>query len=454
MPYTVFKGIRRFIFPIQHQFNSHNKTPLTNIPHMCQIPEPLQLLREIRDLGLQFLQRAICLKFLYRRKRSRTTERIARVRMPVKKRLHLRIIAQKGIVNLIRRQRRRHRKIPPGQPLSQAEQIGRDIFVFTGKHLARPTKTRSDLIHNQKHIVSLAQLSRVFEKTRRMHKHAPCPLHERFHDKSCEAVRVFGNNFLQRIKTRPITHPVAVFTPVRMRNGCGNRRKKQRPIHLVKMRDPPHAHRANRIAVIALRQVKKAILLSTRMRPLLPVLKRHLNRNFNRSRATIRIKNPAETPRRNLHQLLRKLNSRNIGQAQQRAMRHAVELRANSPVNLRNAMPIHIAPHRRKAIEIAIAVNIYEINTIAVRNNNGVLIRIISHLRKRMPDNRAVNILHKAFLLIGHFLFALRFRAWLRTDTPIRFAPLPLRKGSGVGPPRQPPAQLGDDAISRSCHRK
>ena len=207
--------------------------------------------------------------------------------MPVKKRLHLRIIAQKGIVNLIRRQRSRHRKIPPGKPLAQAEQIRRDIFVFTGKHLAGATKTRSDLIRNQKHIVPIAQLSRVFEKSRRMHKHAARALHERFHDKSREAIRVFGKSLLQGVKTRPITCPIAVFTSVGMGDGRGNRRKKQRAIHTVKMRDPPHAHRANRIAVIALRQMKKRVLLSTRMCPLLPVLKRHLNRNFNRSRPTI-----------------------------------------------------------------------------------------------------------------------------------------------------------------------
>ena len=369
---------------------------------MCKIPEPLQLLRQIRDLILQFLQRAICLKFFYCCKCSHTTERIARVCVPVKKRLHLRIIAQKGIVNLIRSECRRNRKIPPGKTFAQTEDIGCDIFVFAGKHLSSPAKSRSDLIHNQKHIVFVAQLSRVFEIARRMHEHAPRALHERFHDKSREAIRVFGDDLFQSAKTGFVTRPIAVFTSVRMRNRCGNRRKKQRAIHAVKMRDTTHADCAHRIAVIALCQMKKRVLFTTRMRALLPVLKRHLNGNFNRGRATIRIKNPAETSRRDLHQLLRKLNSGNIGQPQQRTVRHAAELLANSTVNFRNAMPMHIAPHRRKAIEIAIAVDIYEINTIAVRYNNGVLIRILLHLRERMPDNRAVDIFQMVFLLIIH----------------------------------------------------
>ena len=168
------------------------------------------------------------------------------------------------------------------------------------------------------------------------------------------------------------------------------------------MRDAPDADRADGIAVIAVRQVEKRGFLRARILALLPVLKGHLDGDFHGCRAAVRIENPREARRREFYEFFRELNRRDIGQTQQGAVRDPVELAANRAVDFRNAMPMHIAPHGRKSVEIAIAVYVFEIDALAARDDDGFFPRVVLHLRKGMPNCGAVEAFEVAFLFGGH----------------------------------------------------
>jgi hypothetical protein len=73
-------------------------------------------------------------------------------------------------------------------------------------------------------------------------------------------------------------------------------------------------------------------------------------------------------------------------------MGHAVELRANRPVDLRHAMPVDVAPQRRHAVEIPPSVGVDQIKPVRIADNGRLLAAMLPHRRKRVPDMGVIKL--------------------------------------------------------------
>ena len=95
-------------------------------------------------------------------------------------------------------------------------------------------------------------------------------------------------------------------------------------------------------------------------RRLPPILKRHLQGDFNGGRAVVGIKNVVKSGRRQFDKTTRQANGGDVGNAEEGAMSHGVELFADGRVNFGDAMAVDVAPERRHAVEVFPAVEIDE----------------------------------------------------------------------------------------------
>ena len=132
---------------VAHQFDAGDQAALADVADVRQAGDPREMLGEAGDFRLQVEQRLLFLEDVERGQGGRRPQRIAAVSVAVEERLALGISAQKRPPNLVGRQRGGHRQVAAGEPLGQAEQIGRDVLVLAGEHACpvrpKPTATSS-----------------------------------------------------------------------------------------------------------------------------------------------------------------------------------------------------------------------------------------------------------------------------------------------------------------------
>jgi hypothetical protein len=156
----------------------------------------------------------------------------------------------------------------------------------------------------------------------------------------------------------------------------------------VEQRHPPDGDRAHRVAVVGLGQRSEARLL--RSAPLLPVLISHLQRDLDRGAARVRVEDPGEPLRRDADQRLGQLDGGDRGQPEESRVRHPVQLRADRLVDLPLAVPVHVAPERADAIEVAVAQIVDELVALRALDDQRIVRRPDRHLGEGMPDMRPV----------------------------------------------------------------
>ena len=111
-----------------------------------------------------------------------------------------------------------------------------------------------------------------------------------------------------------------------------------------------HAHRTERVAVIALGQRDELALVG--LAALLPVLEGHLQRNFHRGAAAVGIEHLGEAglamgeagAGRTPDQLGGQLDGRRRSESQQRGVRHVLQLQLDRAVDLVAAVAVDVHP--------------------------------------------------------------------------------------------------------------
>ena len=129
------------------------------------------------------------------------------------------------------------------------------------------------------------------------------------------------------------------------------RRKLPRRKPPVKQPDAAEARRAHRVAVVGAARKRR-----TACRCGCPVCcqncARHFQRHLDRRGAVVGKENARQRVRRpERDEFLRELRRRRMGEAEERSVRHAVELRADRGVDLRMPMAVEIRPDRGIAVD-------------------------------------------------------------------------------------------------------
>ena len=90
--------------------------------------------------------------------------------------------------------RRRHRRraslaittdsgrVPPGDPLGQAQEVGRDARLLAGEKRPGPPESDCDLVGDQEHFEAVADFAGAAQVLGVVHRHASCALHQRLDD--------------------------------------------------------------------------------------------------------------------------------------------------------------------------------------------------------------------------------------------------------------------------------
>jgi hypothetical protein len=188
---------------------------------------------------------------------------------------------------------------------------------------------------------------------------------------------------LAQVKTECRARRHANRQPIRIGRRQPDDLKQQRPEHFMKPGDAPDADASQCVAVIGVvpGQIFCPLRLWTGSLP--PILKRHLQRNLNCRRAIVREKDVIEARRGSFDQPASELDGCRMHRAEQRDMRHLVELLANGRVDHRMSVPVHIAPQAAHAVDIFAAIATDQRAAMSSLNKERL---ILSHLSEGMPD--------------------------------------------------------------------
>jgi hypothetical protein len=150
--------------------------------------------------------------------------------------------------------------------------------------------------------------------------------------------------------------------------------------------DPADGDRAEGVAVVGVAEGDEAGAPRVLPAALMPVLERHLERDLRCRRPGVRVEDPAQPRRREVDQACGELRSGLVGEAEHGGVRDPVELCPDRRVDPRVAMPVHVAPQRRDAVDIAAAVGVEEVGALSLADHDRVLADPVPHLRERVPE--------------------------------------------------------------------
>ncbi len=270
------------------------------LAHLLHLTHPLHLaepLREQPDLGLQPDERALPLEDLERGDRGGAGQRVARVGVPVEEGLVFGVGTQEGLVDPLGGERRGQRHVPAGEPLGHAEQIGRDAFLLAGEHRPGPPEAGRDLVADQQRAVAVAEPPDGAQVPRWMSEHSRRPLDERLEDHRRDLLLVHGEQAGDVVDVTRL-RPMGI--------------EEQRPEGGVEERHPTDRDRADRVSVVGLLEADERGLPDVLAAAMLPVLERHLERDLNRRRPGVRVEDPAQPRRGDLHEARRQLGGARV----------------------------------------------------------------------------------------------------------------------------------------------
>ena len=206
--------------------------------------------------------------------------------MTVHERLALAPVGIECLVDLLLNDGNGHGHIASRQPLREAHEIGRNPRTLTRKEPPRAPESRRNLVGDEEDIVFVTEGAQLPEIFLGIDAHPRTPLQERLDDHRRRLVPVRGKGTLRMLKAR--TGAGAARLPIGTAVAVGRLDMDvvhhHRLVHLGKEIHAPHRERADRLAVIALREAHEANFF--RAPRLLAVLEGHLERRLDR-RGTI-----------------------------------------------------------------------------------------------------------------------------------------------------------------------
>jgi hypothetical protein len=154
--------------------------------------------------------------------------------------------------------------------------------------------------------------------------------------------------------------------------------------------DPTHRYGAERVAVVSVgeRDERGAPGLAA----LLPVLKRHLQRDLDGGRPGLRVEDPAESGGCDLDQSGGELGSPRMGESQHGRVSDPVELLAHGSVELRVTVPVNVAPQRGDAIDVAPPSRVDQVGALGFLDHHRLLLHPALLLGERVPDEALIEL--------------------------------------------------------------
>ena len=238
--------------------------------------------------------------------------------------------------------------------------------------------------------MAVAGLAEHREISGMVHAHRARALHERLDDDGRDLVRVRGERALHLGE-----HPPAVGLPavarlaqVAVGRGHGDHVHQERLVHLLVELDVADRERAERLAVIAVRERDEAPLL--RAAEVLPVVKGHLDGDFDGRRAVVRIEATGEACGQQPDERFRQLEDRRVRESREQDVLEPPELFDDRGIDARIRMAEQVDPPGADAVEIAPALEILQPDAFAARDRNERQPLVVLHLRAGMPDDGQV----------------------------------------------------------------
>ena len=230
-----------------------------------------------------------------------------------------------------------------------------------------------------------------------MRDHAGRALHERLEHHRGDLVAPAGDHRLGRQRGGLEAVPRTGRPAIDVWRRDAQHVEQQRLEDLVEEVHPADAHRADRVAVVRLAQRHEARLPGLAALP--PVLEGDLQRHFHRGRPRIgeedlvELRLPLEVGRA-ADQLRGQLDRGRRGEAEKRGVRHLLQLQPDGAVDLGLAVPVHVHPQRRDAVQVLAAERIEEPGAARVIDDHRLVtfgrLDPALHLRERVPEVSAV----------------------------------------------------------------
>ena len=331
---------------------------------------------EVADLRLQLCQRILVLENFQTRQSGSAPERVAAVAVPVKKRPHLRVIAEECLENPFCGQRGGQRHCAPGQALGEGQKVREHAFVLAGEHLSGATEAGHHLVEDQEHAVPVAPRAQFAQHSLGPLPHARCTLDQRLDDHPSQRTDGLAIEFLHRRHSTQ-THD----------------RKLQCGKTVMERTDAAKTRGPCGVSMVGV--LKRGKPASLGMTSKLVELDCHLQSNLDRSGSVIGEKNARKSLLwKKPDQLLRQADRRLVGKAEKRAVRELGGLVADGCDHARMGVTVDIRPDGAVAVEILSPLNVDQPAAAPLDQDHRLMPRSapVPHLREGMPQVALVSI--------------------------------------------------------------
>ena len=348
--------------------------------HLCDLRHCRHLVERLAqqaDLRLQAQERVLGLKGVEVGEGRRAGERAASEGVSVEERARVLGRPEEPGIHALGGHRGRQWHIAAGQPLPEAEEVGRDTLLLAGKHRAGAPEPGRDLVADQEDVVAVTELAHLAQVARRLHPDARGALDERLHDHRRHLLRV------------EVEHALELLSVAGVDAMC---LEEERRIHRVEEIDPADGDRAERVAVVRVAKRDERGPPRVLAAALLPVLERHLQRDLGGRRARVGVEDAVQSGRRQINQPRGQLGGTPVRQSEHRRVCDPLELVVHGLVDQRVAVPMDVAPQRGDAVDVAIPLGVDEVGALGPLDHQWLLSTPVELLCERVPEVTVVEV--------------------------------------------------------------
>ena len=295
-----------------------------------------------------------------------------------------RIGAVEGLVDRVGREDGGQRQGTAGQPLREADEIGRDPRLLVGKQAAGAAKAGGNLIDDQVHLVAVAQDAGLAQVGRVVHHHAGGALDQRLHDQGRSLGVVLLEPALQRCGCTQggVGGRLARQGIARIGAGHGGRQAGERRIRVAENLHIGDRQGAHGFTVVTAGQSHEAVFVG--LTHIAPVMGAHLQRDFGGAGAIAAVAGVAQAGQ--CGQAFGQLHHRRMGAASQHHVVELFHLIGHCSTDVRVAVPEQIDPPGADAVQVAAAIGVVQPGAAGAVNGQRWRGFVPLHGGARVPD--------------------------------------------------------------------
>mgnify|MGYP000052675404 CR=1 FL=1 len=258
--------------------------------------------------------------------------------------------------------------------------------MLASEQFAGAPEPHRDFVGDEVDVVTVAEFAQQHEELGIVHAHAAGALHERLDDDRGDFIMAIGEECCDLGDTSSCDVDSGLVRCALIGVGRVDRDHihQQRAIDRFIELHVTDRQRAECFAVIAVAQRDEASL--ARPADILPIVKTHLHRDFDRSRATVGKEATIETLRCAAGEFRRKLRRRFVREAGEHGVWQRRQLTVHGLVDVGMRMPPKIHPPRADGIEVAFAIGVFQPSTAPTAQRHQWQLRlVVLHLGARVP---------------------------------------------------------------------